>query len=135
VKPLVTPSVFEELARMKLEQHFASTLLRKKVRSVNKIFDFASNDNQIVGDAKFFTLVRGANRPPAKFSIIAEHVWLLEKTNATTRFLVFGNDRRVPKLWLEGYGNLVDDVDFYFLDPNTNSLEKLNKGVIHENDK
>ena len=29
---------------------------------------------------------------------------------------MFGNDRRVPELWLEKYGNLVKSVDFYFLD-------------------
>ena len=47
--------------------------------------------------------------------MIAEHVWLLEKTNAKRKFLVFGNDRRVPERWLEKYGNLVSDVSFYFL--------------------
>jgi len=46
---------------------------------------------------------------------IAEHVWLLEKTNADHKFLVFGNDRRLPEEWLKRYSNLVEDVSLYFL--------------------
>jgi len=38
-----------------------------------------------------------------------------EKTGAPTAFLVFGNDRQVPSLWLERYGHLVGNVAFYFL--------------------
>jgi hypothetical protein len=63
--------------------------------------------------------------PPAKFSAIAEHVWLLEKTGAATAFLVFGNDRRVPEQWLERYGHLVVGVQFYFLS-DEGELEELN---------
>ena len=70
---------------------------------------------RLLGDAKFYSLVRGVALPPAKFSTIAEHVWHLEKTNAPTTFLVFGNDRQVPVLWLERYGNLLSGVAFYFL--------------------
>lgn len=90
-----------------------------------KRFDFVSEDGEIVGDAKFFTLVRGENLPPAKFSIIAEHVWLLEHTAAKKRVLIFGNDVRVPKRWLAKYGHLVKTVEFYFLDKDC-KMEILN---------
>lgn len=83
-----------------------------------------SPDGNIVGDAKYYTLVRGKRLPPAKFSIIAEHVWLLEKTGAPTTFLVFGNERDVPMLWLERYGSLVSGVAFYFLTDN-GGLEQI----------
>jgi len=82
---------------------------------VPKAFDLVSPDGSIIGDAKYFTLVKGQRLPPAKFSVIAEHVWLLEKTDALTRFLVFGNQREVPQFWLKRYGSLVSAVDFYFL--------------------
>jgi hypothetical protein len=32
-----------------------------------------------------------------------------------SRFLVFGNDRHVPVVWLERYGTLASGVEFYFL--------------------
>jgi len=59
--------------------------------------------------------VYGQRLPPAKFSVIAEHVWLLEKTGAPVPFLVFGHDRQVPALWLDRFGNLVSGVRFYFI--------------------
>jgi hypothetical protein len=83
---------------------------------IRKRFDFVAPDQQVVGDAKYYTLVGGERLPAAKFATIAEHVWLLEKTDAPERFLVFGNDREVPLRWLERYGNLVSEVQFYFLD-------------------
>ena len=84
-----------------------------------------SPDQQIVGDAKFLTLVHGKKVPPAKFMEIAGHVWLLERVPAKQRFLIFGNDRRVPEWWLKKYGTLVKAVEFYFLGQ-SGEIEKLN---------
>jgi hypothetical protein len=47
--------------------------------------------------------------------IVDKHVWLLEKTGALAKFLVFGNDRQVPELWLKRFGKPVSGVAFYFL--------------------
>ena len=69
-------------------------------------------------------MVRGQSLPPAKFSVIAEHIWLLENTKAEIKFLVFGNDKRVPTLWLKKYGELVSDIQFYFIDK-SGEIEKL----------
>ena len=113
--PSMSPSQFEDMARRVCGAHFGTPLLPRRVPNVWKIFDLVSDDLAIVGDAKFFTLVRGVGLPPAKFSVIAEHVWLLEKTAAQTKFLVFGNDRRVPAAWLERYGSLARGVLFFFL--------------------
>ncbi len=112
----MTPRKFEELARAKFTELFRSQLSPGSVGDVGKEWDMVSAKGDIVGDAKYYTLVRGTALPPAKFATIAEHVWLLEKTNATTKFLVFGNQIEVPQRWLEKYGNLVSDVRFYFMD-------------------
>lgn len=111
----LTPRVFEKLAQKVMGDHFGVPLTPGEVPGVPKRFDLVSLDKDIVGDAKYFTLVRGQRLPPAKFSIISEHVWLLEKTGAPVTFLVFGNDRSVPFLWLKRYGNLASGVAFYFL--------------------
>lgn len=99
-------------------------LLPGEAGGVPKKFDLVSGDGAVVGDAKFYTLVRGSGLPPAKFATIAEYVWLLEKTGAAKRFLVFGNERRVPVEWLARYGKLRDNVDFYFLTED-GTLERL----------
>lgn len=112
---LMTPADFEALARRVLSRHFGVPLAAGRVTGVPKLFDLVSPDGAVVGDAKYYTLVGGERLPPAKFSVIAEHVWLLEKTQAARRFLVFGNDARVPRLWLERYGHLAAGVTFFFL--------------------
>lgn len=121
----LTPHGFEALARQVLSTHFGTPLAPGSVPGVRKLFDLTSPDRQIIGDAKYYTLVRGLALPPAKFSVIAEHVWLLEKNGAPVTFLVFGNDRSVPERWLERYGNLVGNVAFYFLSDD-GSLTRLN---------
>src|SRR5262249_54070617 len=75
-------TAFESRARVVLGARFGVRLMAGRLPGVPKIFDMVSEDGQIVGDAKYLDLVRGEKTPPAKFSNIAEHVWLLEKVNA-----------------------------------------------------
>jgi hypothetical protein len=96
VEVQLSPHAFEDLARSVMGNYFGVPLRSGQVSGVPKEFDLVSPDGNIVGDAKYFTLVRGQRLPPATF-------------------LVFGNDRQVPSLWLERYGHLVGDVAFYFL--------------------
>ncbi|MGB4851206.1 MAG: hypothetical protein WBQ38_02725, partial [Ignavibacteria bacterium] len=60
----------------------------------------------------------------AKLSTIAEYVWLLEKTNAGKKFLIFGNDIDIPMKWLDRFG-YITNVEFYFYD--LKELKLLNK--------
>ncbi|MEW5956532.1 MAG: hypothetical protein AB1801_02330 [Chloroflexota bacterium] len=111
----LTPAEFETMARQVMGRHYGVVLSPGQVGDVPKQFDFVSPDEQVVGDAKYYTLVGGTGLPPAKFSVIAEHVWLLEKIQAREKFLIFGNDRQVPVLWLKRYGSLITAVAFYYL--------------------
>ncbi len=115
---------FEERVRLVLSAYYGVDLAPGFVPEVHKKFDCVSADKSIIGDAKHYTLVNGAKRPPAKIATITEYVWLLEKTKAPDTFLVFGNDRRVPELWLKGYGSLLSGVKFFFLHDD-NRLELL----------
>lgn len=116
----LTSQTFETLARRVLGDRYGVNLSPGAVSGVPKRFDLVSPDGDVIGDAKYYARVG-----PARFSIIAEHVWLLEKTGAATTFLVFGNDREAPKVWLERYGGLVFGVTFYFLHDD-GRLEVLN---------
>jgi len=115
---------FQEFARKIMSQYFGVSLKERSPSGFPKKFDMVSDNGDIVGDAKFLTLVHGKRRPPAKFMEIAGHVWLLEKVNAKRRFLVFGNQKRVSEWWLEIYGNLVHNVEFYFINKKGN-VERL----------
>lgn len=109
-------ALFEQRARRVLSRYYDVELAPGSVAPVHKRFNLVSPDGQVVGDARYFPLIAGSRRPSAKLAAISEYVWLLEKTQAPKTFLVFGNDLRVPSLWLRGYGNLLNGVKFYFLD-------------------
>lgn len=114
----MTASDFEQFAREVLGRRFGVPLRKAKRPGFPKEFDLVSDDGQIVGDAKFYTMVSGTRNPPAKWSIIAEHVWFLEKVRAENKFLIFGNDPRVASKWLERWGGFVDpSIRFFFLGP------------------
>jgi hypothetical protein len=117
-------AAFEASARRALAIHHARAFSAGSVPGVRKRFAFVSQDGRTVGDAKYFSEVGGPGLPPAKFSTIAEHIWLLEKTNADSAFLVFGGDREVPIRWLERHGQLASAVAFYFL-TDEGGLERL----------
>jgi hypothetical protein len=70
----LSPGAFEDLARAVMSRHFGLTLAPGQVPGVHKEWDMVSPGGETVGDAKYFTLVRGQHLPPAKFSVIAEHV-------------------------------------------------------------
>ncbi len=120
----MTPSRFEAFAGGILSEYYGVGLDAGSVTTVPKVFDFVSPDCRIVGDAKYYTRVGGKRYPPAKVATISEHVWLLEHTGAAEKFLVFGNDREVPRMWLQKYGALLSGIDFYFLSDD-GDLEEL----------
>ena len=107
---------FERAAGEAVSARYGKALAPARVAGVPKTFDFVSADGRVVGDAKYYAMVQGGKIPSAKFGAIAEYVWLLQKADADERFLVFGNDRRVPNEWLRRYGKLARETQFYFLD-------------------
>jgi hypothetical protein len=106
---------FEQYAKRYMSVYIGVHFTAAKVGNIPKVFDMVWANGRIVGDAKYLAMVRGSRIPPAKFMEIAGHVWLLNAVKANRTFLVFGNDRRVPELWLEKYARLVKGVEFYFL--------------------
>jgi hypothetical protein len=115
---------FVTLARCILSDRYAVALRPGSLPGVATVFDFVSPDHYVVGDGKYFGRGGGVGLPAAKFSIVAEHVWLLEKSGASTTFLVFGNQREVPQRWLARYGELASSVAFFFLSED-GTLEQL----------
>lgn len=94
-----------------------------KIKNVRKNFDLVSSDGNHIGDAKYYKMLDSGKSPSAKLSTISEYVWLLEKTNAKHKFIVFGRDMRVPLLWLKRFKSLTN-IKFYFFE--NNKLKPLN---------
>jgi len=93
-----------------------------KIRETEKIFDFVSDDLDFIGDAKFY---KSLDVPAAKWSTIAEYVWLLQFTAAKKKFLIFGRDKSVPQRWLNKHRSLTEGVRFYFYDYKDKKLQAL----------
>ena len=115
---------FEDLAREAMSAYYGVPLRHRKREEWAKLFDLVSEDYGIVGDLVCLTMAGASNLPPARASIVSELVWMLEKTGAPKVFVVFGKDRRVSQEWLRRYGNLVGEVNFYFLSDN-GEIEQL----------
>ena len=93
--------LFEEKARRFLSKKWDVTLNERKVKigkEYEKKFDCVSEDGKYVGDAKY---LKNIQNPAAKWSVIAEFVWLLEKVEADHKFLVFGRHKEVSLKWLK----------------------------------
>ena len=119
----LTPHDFASLAQRVLGDHYDAELRPGAIVGVRKEFALVSDDGQVVGDARYAARV-GAER----FAAITKFVWLLETTGAPETFLVFGNDRETPRLWLQRYGNLLTTVAFYFLGDD-GRLEELRRAL------
>lgn len=107
---------FEKRAENYLSELWATEVRPRTVMvgdAVPKLFDLVSADRRYVGDAKW---MKNIPTPAAKWSTIAEYVWLLQKTRAETAFLVFGNDPTVAERFLARRRPLVAPVQFFFLD-------------------
>lgn len=120
----ISHSIKESLRKSKIFEKRVRTFLSKErginfdeqtinIKGLNKKFDLVSEDKTIIGDVKFF---KNVQTPAAKYSTIAEYVWLLENTEAKEKFLIFGRDKEVPIRWLKRFGSLLNDVKFYFFD-------------------
>lgn len=107
-----------------MSEHFGVPLDPRKVAGTPKKFDLVSPDGSIVGNAKYYTMVRGISPASAKCSVIAEHVWLLEHTRRAETIPRLR--QRPPRAggMAQGRGHLVNGVDFYFIDQ-TGSLSLL----------
>lgn len=116
--------LFERELMVFLQQKWNVSLKTKivKIHELEKSFDLVSDDVNCIGDAKF---CKSLDVPAAKWSAIAEYVWLLQFTNARNKFLIFGRDKDVPQRWLNRYRSLIGDVKFYFFDHKNRDLQAL----------
>ncbi len=107
---------FEDFAREIMSKHFGVKLMPKKLPSWPKLFDMASPDYTIVGEAIFMAASKEkAKILPGRLSYITERVWLLEKTDAKIKFIAFGGDATSPKEWLKRYGKFASEIQFYVI--------------------
>jgi len=113
---------FEMDAREFLSKKWGVELEERKVKigEAFKKFDMVSEDESLIGDAKY---MKNIPVPAAKWSDISECIWLLQKTKAKRKFMVFGQDIEIAERYLKRWSSIVKDIEFYFFDGK--KLERL----------
>lgn len=67
---------FQLFATREMGKFYGVDFTESNPKGYPKRFDMVSQDQRIIGDAKYLTLVHRVSLPPAKFMEIAGHVWL-----------------------------------------------------------
>lgn len=109
------PRKFLRCAIETMSEIYGTPLRALLMAPVDRCFDLVSSDKKICGEVNYFALVRGLGSPIAKLALIGEQMWLLERTAAKKKFLLFGNDPKMPALWLQRYGHIQRSIDFFFM--------------------
>ncbi len=104
---------FAAFARGVLSARYRADLALRTIPGIRKRFALVSSDYQVIGEAKYVASIGGRGSSSAKFALISEDVWLLQRSRGAQTFLVFGNDRQVPLLWLKRHGDLAPGVTFF----------------------
>lgn len=115
-RDLSSREVWTVAADDSMMNHLSVGLRKRQIDPVPKPFSLVSQDESVVGDKTYAKMLEGGKTPYAVHATISETVWLLQQTSASHRFIVFGNDRRVPLSWMERFGHLANGVVFYFLE-------------------
>ncbi len=124
---LLTSSSFREMARNIFSQRFGIILSSGEISGIKQEFDFISPTAEILGHSFYFSPQKGFHLPLAKFAVVSELIWIMEMTPAQHKFIVFGYDIEIPVRWLNRFGSLTHQIDFYFLSDDGKNLDHLNE--------
>ena len=112
---------FENVARKALENELGCILNGGKININGKVkdFDLLNIDENIVGDVKHYKMTSGGNNPSAKFSVLNEYSWLMQKLELYQKqkwrkIFVIGEDLNVVKKYISTFDAWLDDIEIYF---------------------
>ena len=112
--------IFEDNVRKLLEDLYKTTFLKDdfvKINGKTKKFDFVDSKNKIVGDSKYYSFTKTGKRPSAKFSILNEYIWLLQKLPLNwKKFIVIGKDEILVKKYVDEYLPWLEGIKIYYSD-------------------
>jgi hypothetical protein len=116
---------FENVARKAIEVEFDMILNSGKININGKVkdFDLLNIDEKIVGDIKHYKMTSGGNNPSAKFSVLNEYSWLMQKLEQYQKekwkkIFVIGEDKIMVEKYISIFNAWLDDIEIYFCDAN-----------------
>jgi hypothetical protein len=115
---------FEDISREVLGLHLNETFTKRLVEGVQTSYpyphdltlDLVNADASVIGDAKYLTMRPNRRTPNGKLDNATHYAEALVCAPAQVRFLVFGNDIEVARIWARTRRNSrFPQVDVYFL--------------------
>ena len=122
-EPQYTAEGLAEHARVALRNAYGLPFSAAAPAPLRAPLALVSGDGRIVGDALYGVRHHRGRVAPARLAAITERVWLLERTPAEARLLVFLATDPAPREWLRRYGHVDRGVRFLVLGPR--GLEEL----------
>lgn len=114
-EPLYDPETFVAHARDALRHAYGMPFGAASPAPLRAPLALVSGDGRIAGDALYGIKHHRGRVAPAKLAAITERVWLLERTPAHERILVFLATDPAPREWLRRYGHVDRAVRFLAL--------------------
>lgn len=112
--------IFEDNIRRLVERLYQTRFPKGGLVRINgkaKKFDFVDLKNGIAGDCKHYSFTKTGKRPSAKFSVLNEYVWLLQKLSPHwKKFIVIGDDESLVRKYVNEYAPWLENVTIYFSD-------------------
>ncbi len=112
--------IFEDNIRRLVEKLYQTSFPKGEFVRINgktKKFDFVDLKHGIVGDCKRYGFTKTGKRPSAKFSILNEYVWLLQKLSPHwKKFIVIGDNESLVRKYVNEYAPWLDEVTIFFSD-------------------
>ncbi len=116
---------FEKIARNAIQKELGCNLSNEAldITGKSKNFDLVNKEKGIVGDIKYYSMTKGGNMPSAKFSILNEYAWLMQRLEISTKqkwkkVFVIGPDVNMIQKYIKTYENGLDDIEIYYCSVN-----------------
>ncbi len=115
---------FSARARQAAVDHYGCSFDMAAPDDLSPAWRLIGDDDATLGYAMHITPLKEGRVPAGRLALISGLVWLLEKSEAETPFVIIGGDAATASAWRKHHGPYCDEVDVFFMDE-TNGLSRL----------
>ncbi len=107
---------FPVRAREAVETHYGCAFDTVAPDELSPAWRLVGDDGETLGYALHTTPLADGRVPAGRLVLLSGLVWLLEKSEAETPFVVIGGDPATANAWRMHHGPYCDEVEVFFLD-------------------
>ncbi len=115
---------FPAHVRQVAEEHYGCSFDMAAPDELAPAWRLAGDDDATLGYAVHLAPLADGRVPAGRLALLSGLVWLLEKSEAETPFLIIGGDSATARAWQTHHGPYCDEADVFLLEPD-GTLSKL----------